>query len=255
MNPEGGPKAIEDRDPMESQEYSDSPTAELLATFDSLHTHVRSHTHNEQEREEAFGQLHSVAEQFENKAMLNAYEQGNIPSFESMNRAVDRIVEEVEKESNGDFSDEEKVAIQRIKGRVREIRSWCSRYVESLVTYHRKSKRMRETGGNEGAGARDEYVKADTDRRRIHENLLTSIRQLDESIKTIDDLFGSQIIRIQRWDPVNPTPTGYALENPLVFSGKAGTHSYRNLVRDWAIVANLEHKMNLIRQADEPKNE
>ncbi len=238
MSSEGNPgsSASNDavRDPVPTLESFSRADEEVLDQFDRVYEEAISSQHSEGEREQFHSVLHKIAEQFRNQHLLQAYEQGTVPTFASMERAVEAVIEKLEE----DKEDVEALKLSALLSqRVKEIRRWCSKYEQSLIIFHRQKKLVRF---NEKMP--DQFKRADEDRRRTHDNLLQSIRSLDETLRAADEIEPLPYA-IGRWEPGISVPAGYAHENPLVFSAHAASHEHRELIMDWALVANLEQKM------------
>jgi hypothetical protein len=179
--------------------------------------------------------------------MLIAYEEGRVPTLQSMNRAVSEVLLHLEP-----FKDEpEIIAICKLLSqRVKEIRNWCLRYEQTVIVFHRKLKKMRETGERDDA---EMFKDADIERRRIHDNLMASIRSLDQSISSANEMEPLQH-NIVRWQPGLSIPENFANEQSFIFSERAATHDNRDLIRDWAIIANLEQKMEALREYEDTQD-
>ena len=212
-------------------------TEEILNTFDTLHEKTIHEQLPPEERIEVYHTLHAIAEQFENNEMLVAYEEGRVPTFASMEAAVKQVDEHLA----SDPEDPESMRLRKLLSqRVIEIRRWCSKYEQSVVVFHRRKKQMALRSYDDPA---TDFVKADQDRRRTHDNLMTAIQSLDALITEADEL-ESLPQPIARAKPRNFLPKGYADENPFIFSASSATHEHRDFIRDWALVANLEQKLD-----------
>ena len=168
--------------------------------------------------------------------MLRAYEQGTVPTFASMQLAVNEVTSYLESEKE---DSEIGPLLKLLSQRVKEIRRNCSAYEQTVITFHRK-KKERDLVGN--ASGWQELEKADVERRRIHENLMTSIRSLDETIHKLGEL-ESLPKTILRWEVGQVVPEHFAHEHPVIFNATVATNTHRDFIKDWSIVANLEQKM------------
>lgn len=223
-------------EPVTGEETSPQ-TEELLNTFDTLHEETIHQELPPEKRIEVYHTLHSIAERFENNEMFVAYEEGRVPTFASMEAAVKMVDEHLA----SDPEDPESLRLRKLLSqRVIEIRRWCSKYEQSVVVFHRRRKQMALRSYNDPA---TDFVKADQDRRRTHDNLMEAIRSLDALITEADNL-ETLPQPIARARPRNLLPQGYADENPLIFSASSATHENRDYIKDWALVANLEQKLD-----------
>lgn len=212
-------------------------TEEVLNTFDTLHEQTIREELPTEKRIEVYHTLHAIAEQFENNEMLVAYEEGRIPTFASMDAAVQMVDEHLA----SDPEDPESIRIRKLLSqRVTEIRRWCSKYEQSVVVFHRRKKQMALRSYDDPAS---DFVKADQDRRRTHDNLMGAIQSLDALITEANAL-ETLPHPVARAKPRNLLPQGFANQNPFIFSASSATHENRDFIRDWALVANLVQKLD-----------
>lgn len=220
-----------------SAENSPVPTEKLLHDFDTLHDETMRTELAPEAREEIVHRLHSLAEKFENSEMLVAYEEGRVPTFASMQQAVDQA----DAHLAAGPEDEDSIRLRKLLSqRVKEIRRWCSKYEQVVVVFHRRKKHMRTLPS---VDAQEAMTRIDTERRFLHESLMNSIRSLDTIITEIDAL-DALPTPIARMKPRQFLPENFAKENPLVFSADCASDAFRDDIRDWALVANLEQKLD-----------
>jgi hypothetical protein len=212
-------------------------TEVLLDEFDTLHDETMGQELAPEAREEVVHRLHSLAEKFENNEMLVAYEEGRVPTFASMQKAVDMA----DAHLAAGPEDEESIRLRKLLSqRVKEIRRWCSKYEQVVVVFHRRKKHMRTLPS---VDAQEAMTRIDTERRFLHENLMGSIRSLDALLAEIDAL-DALPTPIARMKPRQFLTESFANENPLIFSADCASDAFRDDIRDWALVANLQQKLD-----------
>lgn len=85
-------------------------------------------------------------------------------------------------------------------------------------------------------------VTADSERRRVHEALLSSLSTMNNMLNKAQDLVS--VPAATTWRPGMVLPQGTAQEHPLVFAPEAIQD--RHLIRDWAIVADGVEQLRIV---------
>lgn len=180
--------------------------------------------------------LHKGLERLEANNMLQKYEAGIVPTIESLTKAAQEATAVL-------LEDPDDIEASRLakllEGSVLSIRSWSRRYVASVVKFHNAKSQFLRMNEIE---QRDALVDADKERRRIHDALLNSLSAFNQQL---DDAQGiTTFAPAMEWVPGKDFPTGTADSAPLVFSKAAIAD--RNLIRDWAIAADLGEEIKKI---------
>jgi len=213
------------------------PPERVLFEFDRLHGDTIGGDLPLVEREKVVHRLHALAEQLGNNEMLTAYEEGRVPTFASMEAAVAKVDAHLAEDPN----DPESIKLRKLLSqRVKEIRRGCAKYEQSVVTFHSRKKDLILLSNED---SRDAFANIDMRRRLAHEALMESIRSLDIFIEDADEL-EKLPEPIARMNPRQFLQEGFAQNNPLIFSAECATAAYRDDIRDWALVANLEQKLD-----------
>ena len=158
--------------------------------------------------------------------MTRLYDEGRVPTFQSLELATDIARAALEKAGDPEA---DRIA-KLLSERVRLVKQWSRRYVGSILRYRRSELARMRMNENE---QRQEFFEADKDRRRIHDALLQTIGSMNELLKAGEEY--AAYGRPAEWVPGIPLPEGTAWEQAAIFSEKAIAD--RDLIRDWAIVA------------------
>lgn len=188
--------------------------------------------------------LHKGLERLEANDMLQKYEAGVVPTIESITKAA----QEASAALLEDPDDAEAAKLAKLlEGSVSSIRSWSRRYVASLLKFHAaKSQFLRMSEMEQ----RDTLVDADKDRRRIHDALLNSLSVFNQQLFDAQGI--TTFASATEWVPGKDFPSGTADSAPMVFSKAAIAD--RNLIRDWAIAADLGEEIKKVLRNLSPKD-
>ena len=217
-------------------ESQPSPPEVILADFRKHCQLEAGHVYTSPEREVIAHTLHQKLEKLEKVEILHQYEQGVIPTIESLKRAADAAITILTEEAD------DTEALQHaklIEGQTNNIRRWCRRYVESLILFHiRKSAFMRMNKTDQ----RDALEQADRDRRRIHDSLLASLTTFNILLTQTSDLVQFQMPI--EWKPGVELPEGTAHEHAVIFSPEAIQN--RDLIREWSVIADSVEQLHMV---------
>lgn len=211
-------------------------TEDVLAELDTECSHFSPPVAPEQ-RSKIHQLLHKKLDRFQNHHIKVLYDEGRVPTFESMQKAVDTAMASLESL----HEDEEAQKLSRLlSARVKEIRSWARKYVEVLIRFQRIKKRLPLMEDSERT---DAMVRIDTERRRIHDSLLNALTILHQSLQQASEY--TDVPMAKEWRPgLEPTETGFAGKYAFIISREAIAD--RDLIRDWAIVADRIAEINRI---------
>lgn len=203
--------------------------------------HEPHEIHNKEERAHRYHTFHDYLERLENPSIINQYENGTVPTLESLQEATTAAAQELE----ADPDDQEGVRMAKLlRGQVQSIRLWCRRYVGSVIAFHtlrRKHILLNSTD------TKEDFFRADSERRRIHNALLDSLRTCTALIQQTAAHAGSATPIL--WEPTMTLPKGTASSTPVAFS--ANTLEDRDLVKQWAIAADCVEEMKKVLGADD----
>lgn len=223
-------------------ERAPTATEAVLADFRKSCTLEVGHVYAADERESIAHTLHDKLEHLNAAEMLHMYEAGTVPTLDSMDRSAEIAISVLRE----DADDAEAVTHAKlIEGQVTQIRRWSRRYVETVVKFHTTRTAYMRMSDEE---QRDMFVRADTERRRVHEALMASLTTFNNFLLKAQDLatFPSPI----EWKPGVSLSPGTSQEQTVVFSADAIRD--RNLMRDWAIVADaVEQLRTVVRKMEE----
>jgi hypothetical protein len=202
------------------------PTEDVLNDFSDTHEHFKDHVGTPEEKIVAFQALHSSLEHFENQEMTALYDEGRVPTFQSLEEAA-AIASTV---LVSDPDPEAQRIGKLLSERMNLVKRWARRYVASILRFRTSKLAMMRMNESE---QREAFVQADADRRRIHDSLLEALESLSSFIEKGKE-YADYTMPIV-WSPSDELAPGTTWHNGAIFSKKA--LSDRDLIRDWAIVA------------------
>ena len=202
------------------------PTEDVLSDFSSTHDHYKDHATSPEEKIEAFKALHSSLEHFENQEMTHKYDEGRVPTFQSLEKAANEASAALLNEPDEEAQRMGKLLSERMN----LIKKWSRRYVGSILRFRISKIAMMRMNDVE---QREVFVAADADRRRIHDSLLEALTSLNALIEKGRDQADYPMPIV--WNPSDEIPSGTTWNASAIFSAQAITD--RDLIRDWAIVA------------------
>jgi hypothetical protein len=224
-----------------SPETRAAPTEEVVDEFAEIVENHRGNLRDDNQRREAFTELHGVLDKFENHAVKLMYDEGRMPTFES----IDRVAQSAARALAADNEPEAQRIAKLLQHHVTSVKRWCRQYVASLLRFRASKTAFLRMNDEE---RRDALGKADADRRRIHDALLGSLASLEDLLRE-----GSEYTDIGqpiRWNEKDQLQQGAANSTPLMFSTK--TLEDRDVIRDWAIVADRIEEIHKITGHTEP---
>jgi len=222
--------------PASPPERRPTETEAVLADFRKSCALDEGHVYNAEERDAITHTLHDKLEQLNAAEMLHMYEAGTAPTLDSMNRAAEVAIDALRE----DPEDVEAVTHAKlIQGQAAQMHRWSRRYVETVVKFH--TSRTAYARAND-AELRDMLVRADTERRRVHEALMASLTTFNNFLLKAQDLvtFPAPIA----WKPGMSLAPGTSQEQAVVFS--TDVIRDRQLMRDWAIVADAVEQLRIV---------
>lgn len=227
-----------------SEKDSSLPTAAteaVLAEVDAVH---RSGHGNHED----IAHLHDSIHTCECGQVFDEYEEGSVPTLERMfgslseriEQADRALREEAERYSEEEVEEEVRV-LSLLKGRERQVRTAVEMYVQSVIRFN-TLKRLSYNGARED---KENFVRADQARRRLHNSLIESLRvylktaQEAERMGLFDDVRKEGSI-FALWD-IGTDARSIASDRTLLFSEKALER--REFVRDWAVAVFFSERL------------
>jgi len=222
-------------------EIAPAPTEEVLDEFEQEALSHKEDLTTEDGRIKTFHALHEKLDRFENHEMKQLYDEGRLPTLESLEKAATLAQTSL----SAKMEPEAERISKLLSGAVPAIRRWCRSYVASLVRFRRSRTAFLRMDAEEH---REALRRADEDRRRIHNSLLESLAAFNQLIIEADDW--TEFPQPQQWSPGDQWPPDFSHERIASFSKQA--LESRDLIRDWSIVADrIEqiHKLTGLTQA------
>lgn len=194
-----------------------------------------------EERVELYQMLHKYLDNLDDANLINRYEQGTIPTIESINLSI----EEARKALLLMHGDSDCIRIEKLlQGQRSVIRNWCKRYVNTIIIFHVKKNSWHLLNGTD---QRDAFLAADSERRRVHNALLNSLSELNSLL--IEASKNSDFTLPPQWSRSSNVVIGSTLHSPMIFS--AQVIADRDYIKSWAIAANSLEEMKKILEVDE----
>ncbi|HVY54727.1 MAG TPA: hypothetical protein VHC46_03130, partial [Thermodesulfobacteriota bacterium] len=209
-NPEHPPESPK-ADPAK-ESLQPEPTEQVVGEISDFIEEHKSGLHSDEERKEAFTQLHKALDKFENHEMKRLYDEGRMPTFDSLHQAAAHAVEALAKVNDPDAS---RIA-RLLSGSIQSIKTWSRRYISALLRFRNSNLARLRMNTEE---QRDAFTKADGDRRRIHDALLGSLASLNDLLKEADEY--AEFSTPAEWHPGDELPKNTARTADLIFSPKA----------------------------------
>src|SRR3989344_2344589 len=161
-------------------EMAPAPTEDVLDEFEQEALSHKDELGTEEGRVNTFHALHEKLDRFENHEMKHLYDEGRLPTLESLEKAATLAQASLSPET-----DPEAQRISKLMpGAVLAIRRLCRSYVASLVRFRRSRTAFLRMDAEEH---REALRRADEDRRRIHNSLLESLAAFNQLIIEADD--------------------------------------------------------------------
>ncbi|MDB5265468.1 MAG: hypothetical protein JWM39_181 [Parcubacteria group bacterium] len=227
--------------PRQSIESAPKPEEDLLAHFRSACETESATVMNHETKISAYHSFHEDLDHLENAPMVGQYERGMIPTIDSLSEAARAASDPLE----ADPEDAEAVRIGKlIRGQAASIRTWCRRYVSSIIKFHTVKRQLLRMNDEE---RRNAFEHADGERRRVHESLLTSLRTFNSLLQEGKEYAEYKAAVV--WQPGSVLEEGTATHEAVIFSSKALDD--RDLIKDWAIAADCVEEMKKIIGSDD----
>jgi hypothetical protein len=217
----------------------EEPTEDVMGELDDLASYYKDNQpKTAAEREEARTAYSNALEKFENHEIKHQYDEGRVPTFDSMTRAAEMVSKALI-----ETGDAEAVAIGKlVSGSVNSIKRWSRKYVVAILKFRRSKLAHARMNDEE---RRASLEQSDADRRRIHNSLLESLSALTMMAEKGRE-YADYPEQIKEWSPTDEFPRG-AADKPLIFSAAALRD--RDLIRDWAIVADRVEEITKVLEA------
>jgi hypothetical protein len=139
---EGAPKLSQ------SKESPAKPEEELLAHFRTACETESGTEMNHEIRVHTYHSFHEDLDHLEEAPMVDQYERGMIPTIDSLTAAARSASDSLEV----DPEDAEAVRIGKLlRGQAGSIRTWCRRYVGTIIKFHTMKMRSKLQIANAGA--------------------------------------------------------------------------------------------------------
>jgi len=136
--------------------------------------------HTPEEKDQVIGVMHQTLERLDNKEMIHKYREGRIPTIHSLELAANEAIEHLRAEQ----PDEEIERISKLlEGQVRSIRGWTRRYVGTVVKFH-----LMKSAYYAQEEEADKFITADSERRRVHDALLSSIASFSKLLSEAQEI-------------------------------------------------------------------
>jgi hypothetical protein len=208
------------------------PTEDVLDAFGRAREEYSEPPKDLTEKIDAYHALHNTLEYFENGEMIALYENGQVPTFESLQKAIDQTQEALQGVSDPEAQSISKLLIERITN----MKTWARKYVTAVLRFKRAKERMiAEAGGDE----REAFRRADEERRRIHDALLDALKTYNSLLQKATEF--AEFKQPAAWSQGMHLPENTAWNYAVIFSPNALAD--RDLIRDWAIVADRESEI------------
>lgn len=199
--------------------------------------------------------LHREALQSDLGSSLERYEKKMYPTFEQIQAVIDAVVENIDKALTDPVDDEEKEFLEKerkyFSARMQSITYATFSYAESVAMFHNIKNsqfRMDAEEFTEKLGA------IELTRRRRHNALLDTLRDLNRHVHMLKEDGYLDALAVTYWNPVS----GIGKESPhMLFADEMLTNENRNVVRDWAIAADMYRsliELGLMLEAQEEGN-
>lgn len=168
--------------------------------------------------------------------MYAKYEKGAVPTLESMRDHLDRLMIQVDGDPKA--SEEDKAAMKHVRKLIAgSLPSAVSRYVQSVIFYEQQAVRLPLMDAHE---RRDFIEKCDLDRRRKHDSLLQTIRDIDAALRLVSEELGAiDTKEIAWWRAGMDSLSRDALPAFDAAAINADDKLHRDLVKNWAIAADF----------------
>lgn len=190
--------------------------------------------------------------------LYKEYVEGRTPSLpllqESAARAVaaiEKIIAEEKKNGTSDADLAEEIRVKNlIAGRSISIEQNITAYIKTVLRFQT----LKKLHNN---GARDvskQLEQTDHDRRRVHNNLIDSLRILTEAVKEAQSIDLIAKKSVHEWVPsLNASELAKTEGSIVVFSPKILTD--RDYVRDWAMAADFNKQFSDLQEVEQKAKE
>ncbi|HEV7121492.1 MAG TPA: hypothetical protein VGN56_01545 [Candidatus Paceibacterota bacterium] len=224
-----------------SKEAAPKPEEDLLAHFRSACETETSPETSHDYKIRTYHSLHEDLDNLEEAPMIGQYEQGMIPTIQSLIEAAQ--VASLALESDPDDAEALRIG-KLIRGQASSIRTWCRRYVSSIIKFHTMKRQMLRMNDEE---KRNSFQAADAERRRVHESLLDCLKTFNTLLT--EGLEHAEYAAPRAWQPGTLLPNGTSAHEAVIFGPKAIQD--RDLMKSWAIAADCVEEMRKIIGADD----
>lgn len=224
-----------------SKESAPRPEEDLLAHFRGACETESGTVLNHESKISTYHSFHEDLDHLEEAPIVNQYERGMIPTIDSLSEAARAASDSLE----ANPEEIEAVRIGKlIRGQAASIRTWCRRYVSTIIKFHTMKRQMLRMDDQE---KRDSFEQADAERRRVHEALLASLRTFNTLLEEGKDYaeYKSPLL----WQPGSLMEDGTATHEGVIFAPKALED--RDLIKSWAIAADCVEEMKKIIGSDD----
>ncbi len=220
-----------ERPPQNPESPKHEPTEMVLSDFKRICQSEVGIIHTPEEKDQVIGVMHQTLERLDNKEMIHKYREGRIPTIHSLELAANEAIKHLQEEE----PDEEIERITKLlEGQVRSIRGWTRRYVGTVVKFH-----LMKSAYYAQEEEADKFITADSERRRVHDALLSSIASFSKLLSDAQEIthYSPPIA----WDLSSNLEEGTANAKPVVFSLQAIQN--RDLIRDWAVATDCVEEL------------
>lgn len=177
--------------------------------------------------------------------MYREYAAGNVPTLailtESATRAsltIETLLSQDRAKGVPDKELEEETKIKNLlAGRPNSIKRGVESYVRSIIRFH-TLKQLSHGGGRD---MQTQFVKADEDRRRVHNALLESLKIFTTTVRNAEKEGLLPAGSVVEW--THGMQAQVLIENPdmiVVFAEKIISNEDRDYMKDWAIAADFD---------------
>ncbi len=169
-----------ERPPQNPESHKHEPTEMVLSDFKRICQGEIGVIHTPEEKDQVIGVMHQTLERLDNKEMIHKYREGRIPTIHSLELAANEAIEHLRAEQ----PDEEIERISKLlEGQVRSIRGWTRRYVGTVVKFH-----LMKSAYYAQEEEADKFITADSERRRVHDALLSSIASFSKLLSEAQEI-------------------------------------------------------------------
>lgn len=189
--------------------------------------------------------LHSRICHTEVKRLFEHYEKHEVLTHVDIEQSVGILLAKLEAELEEDPEDEEiNKGYKILSERPKEIKLATRRYVRTISKFfHVKKQQMRMSVDE----FKDSFEKIDQERRNAHNGLIETLTIYTRTVNELKRYGALDGVEIEEWRPIDRF-TDVSDTEGKVFVFAAEVLKNRDLVKDWAVSANMDEKLKQIEE-------